>query len=805
MHGIEWFIPAKATDQQIPLERYLQPLPANVVAEYVAACTSPGDLLLDPLAQRGTMLDEASAAGRKAIAVSFNPLHTLLVHSLLTLPSPHDIDAATMRLGDSLKRGIPLREHVNQLYTSSCHRCLRPVVVDYFLWDGEDDRPLEKYYRCTHCGAQGQFPVEDADLTVLDGVEEQGVHYWYLLERLAQPHEPERKLAEELLDLYTPRNLYALTDLSMKIETLFVDSPLQKALQLILVQCLDTCSKLGASPLPRPTAHHLRPPSRFVERNVWHAFEEAYRLVRLLSPPRPTHVTTNTESLVGEVNAQVSVINEALRRVAVTLPPSSVSLVVAAPPPYYRPFWTLSYLWSGWLWGREKAALLKPLLRRKTMGWSWYRRSLRAALKTLHRPLRPQGTMIFILERADLTHVDNLILAAVGAAFKLHRILYQPEHVYPPEEPLHGVEGAYRLTFTRDDGVGQGSEELSPGPVATALQGAALRAAQELLRERGEALHFGWLHSAIYQRWSRDELLRQAVALGKEVTMPDFLEEQLKGALQEGLETGVLELLPQDADDQNGPSLWWLKAKGYPSRPLGDRLEWAVCEALRGRADWSHQNLCDNIYAGSPGIFTPPPGLVEACIRSYALHDDTEDTWHLRPEEIETTLDEERAEAFDLLVQLGQRLGNDVSVARRRIPELSSTEVRVSRTRLPGGIGVAWEDQLAGHHLFTIRQSTRFGDFLSWTGKGWTEARRYVVLADRRLDLLRFRMESELLLRRALAEGQWQFIKLKHLRGLAAKTHLHRQDLDQIVGLEPLIERPETQLPLFPPSEFDSD
>jgi hypothetical protein len=805
MHEIERFIPGEPKEQQIPLERYLQPLPRNVVARYVAACTNPGDLVMDPLPQRGTLLVEAAATGRRGIAASFNPVRTLLVHGILTLPSPHDIDAATMRLGDSLKRGIPLREHVNQLYASSCHHCARPLVVDYFLWDGEDGRPVEKYYHCTHCDAEGRFPVEDADLTVLDSVEKQGVHYWYLLERLAQPHEPERKLAEELLNLYTPRNLYALTDLSMKIETLFVDSPLQNALQLILVQCFDTCSKLGASPLPRPTALHLRPPTRFVERNVWHAFEEAYQLVRLLSPSDLVAVSTDTESLASEVETQVSVINEPLPKVAARLPPSSVSLIVAAPPPYYRPFWTLSYLWSGWLWGRERAILLKPFLRRRMMGWSWYRRSLRAALKTLHRPLRPQGSMIFILERANLTHINNLILAAVGAAFKLRRILYQPEDVHAPEGPMQGVDGAYRLVFTRENGSGQDLDDLSPGDVALALQEAALRAARELLRERGEALQLSWLHSAIYQRWSRDGLLRQALALGEHVSMPDFLDEQMESALQEALARGVLELLPKDADDATSAVLWWLKAKGYPRRPLGDRLERAVYQILTDRRDCSHEDLCDDVYSRFPGIFTPPPGLVQACVDSYARRDDTSDSWNLRPEEEAANLADERAEALKLLLQVGQRLGYQVSLSKRCGPQLSTGTDPISRVRLPRGLDVSWDSEWAGPHIFAFKQTTRLGDILSHGGRSHSEAHRYIVIADRRLDLLRFRMESEVLLRRALNEAEWQFIKLKHLRDLAAKKHLERPDLDQIVGLAPLVERPEAQLPLFPSSEFEGD
>ncbi|MGB3906602.1 MAG: hypothetical protein WBB22_16960, partial [Anaerolineae bacterium] len=587
-----------------------------------------------------------------------------------------------------------------------------------------------------------------------------------------------------------------------KIETLFADSPSQAALQLILVHCLDTCSKLGASPLPRPTALRLHPPSRFVERNVWHAFEEAYQQVRRLSPPPEVTVSSDLEHLVSEGSGNGIVMNESLRQVAAALPPASVSLVIAAPAPYYRPFWTLSYLWSGWLWGREKAALLKPLLRRKTMGWSWYRKRLCAALKTVHRPLRPQGRMVFILERADLTHITNLILAAVGAAFKLDRILYQPEDIHPVKRPMRGAEGAYRLTFTRDDRAGQQPEELSPDPLAAALQEAALRAARELLTERGEALHFSWLHSVIYQRWSRDDLLGQALALEEEVAVADFLEEHLGVGLQEGLMKGVLELLPEDPDEENGHRLWWLKGKGYPSRPLGDRLEQAVCEALAHGKDLPYGVLEDRIYSRFPGIFTPAPGLVEACIHSYA-RDDSTSTWHLRPEDEATTLARERVEVLSLLVEMGHRLGYQVSAAGKHVQGLLTTAEHTSRTRLPKGMDVAWKEEGTDCHLFAFRQSTVLGDVLSRARRRKSEGRRYIVVPDRRLDLLRFRLETELLLRRALAEEEWRFIKLSHLTVLTSRKGLDRQDLRQVVGLEPLIDRPEVQLSLFPPSGFD--
>jgi hypothetical protein len=782
MQQIDHFVPAREERLSLPLERFLQPLPADVLRQYLAAYTSPGELIVDPMTQTPSLLLTAASQGKRVIATNFNPINTLVVETVLTLPAPAEIDAATTQLGDSPKRGMPLRDHINQLYESSCHLCSSRVIVDHFVWDGEENRPVEKFYRCPSCGAEGQFPVEESDLASLRGIEGQGVHYWYLLEKLAQPHEPERQLAEELLQLYTPRSLYALTDISMKMESLFADSPLQGALRLILLSCLDTCSKLAAGPIPRATALRLHPPSRFVEYNVWHAFEEAYRAVRRLAPASPMRLCSEVEDVVEGEGTEALVLTEPLRKLAATLPPASVSLVISAPQAYYRPFWTLSYLWSAWLLGRQEAGLLKPLLRRRTMGWSWYRRTLASALTGLHRPMRPHGRMVFLLEEAGVTHMANLVLAGIGAAFKLERILYQPHEAQPPRQPMSGVAGAYRLTFTRDDAPQPEPQLAQPEDLAPALQRAADSAIREVLRERGEALHLSWLHSAVYQRWARDGLLRQIVAADEEVSAADFLDQQLRTVLEQGLEDQTLELLPVTPGDVEGPQLWWLPDKGYPARPLSERVEHKVYQALHEGAELTAKRLEDSIYSRFPGLFTPGPGLLESCLESYGLRDEESDRWTLRPEDDPESVARERENALSLLTRMGRHLGYEV----------------VESTGHPSkGIDVAWEEENAPSCLFAVKHTTMFGDVLGVGRKGPTEAQGYIVLTERRLELLRFRLDTELLLRRALATGKWQFIKLGNLRRLASRKSVERRDLAYVVGLEPLIESPDSQLPLF--------
>jgi hypothetical protein len=48
-----------------------------------------------------------------------------------------------------------------------------------------------------------------------------------------------------------------------------------------------------------------------------------------------------------------------------------------------------------------------------------------------------------------------------------------------------------------------------------------------------------------------------------------------------------------------------------------------------------------------------------------------------------------------------------------------------------------------------------------------------------------------------MADGNWQIVKYCHLAWLAEIEEIDRHDLKKIIGLKPIIEQPEAQIPLF--------
>ena len=74
---------------------------------------------------------------------------------------------------------------------------------------------------------------------------------------------------------------------------------------------------------------------------------------------------------------------------------------------------------------------------------------------------------------------------------------------------------------------------------------------------------------------------------------------------------------------------------------------------------------------------------------------------------------------------------------------------------------------------------------------------RFLVVAPERTDLVRYKLERSPLLRGAMADGGWNVIKWDHLRTWLTAERPHLDDLEPLLGLDPLVERSGEQMPLF--------
>ncbi len=803
---IDYFVPDRTVEARGVLARYCQPLSAEVVATYIEAYTEAEEIVLNPFCRDGTVVREAIKAGRRAIAVDFNPVAILAVRAPLRLPPVRELDAALTRLGDTRKVGEPIRAHLNRLYATPCPRCRRAVVADYFIWDRGQDRPVERSYRCPACGAEGLAPVETDDLDHLAEMEGQGFHYWYILDRLAPAADAARETAQRLLDLYTPRNLYALANLLIKIETLFADSPLEEALKWALLECLDTCSSFNPAPIGEARPRRLRLPSRFIERNVWQAFEEACETLREWPSPAALRLCEQPEEVLSSDSAspQAAIAVCSVHRLVKRLPAQSVALILTAPPRPDATFWSLSFLWSGWLFGREAAAPLKSLLRLRSSDWDWYLKAMASAFKALRHLLTPDGRLALIFTAKKRLQVKALLLALSSAGFALEEALYQPIEAEHPREAPPQV-GRYRLSFA-EKALTPATPSFENIPsLACEIQRQAQSASLGVLQQRGEPLAENVLRHAIYRHLSQRGLLEQVMvsSLGEDISPLDFVTKEVAAVLKAETTENLIRLEGGTTEEEKredwGESLWWLREPQEAERPLSDRVEEGVRDILRHSLVLSEESLAVEVYACFPALLTPEAGLIQACLASYG-QELTPGYWQLRAEDQEGKRLIQRRQGVADLAELGERLGYEVRLGKawsRGEAEISEGERDLSSLT---GFDILWLEGGTVTHVFVALETAALGDIVAvFPERGpWMRGlQRYLVVPAERGQLLEFKLARYLWLRDALVRGDWQFIKYPHLGTILQVKELDRHDLKKIVGLSPIIEQDEAQMPLF--------
>ncbi|MDO9065515.1 MAG: hypothetical protein Q7U96_00325, partial [Chloroflexota bacterium] len=235
MEPITGFIAPEPTPGLPVLARFLAPLPANIAAAYIAAYSQADELVVNPFCRTPVIALESERLGRRALLADANPLTAFVVRQALCIPAAKDLNTGFTRLAETPKGETPLRNHLRQLYQTTCPRCGQSVIASHFVWSRQLDRPTQKCYHCPTCQQARTEPVNEADLAVTGGFEARGFHYWAIVERLAPPDEESRALVQRLLALYTPRNLYALATLVNKAEAVLDPPGLLDAFRFILL------------------------------------------------------------------------------------------------------------------------------------------------------------------------------------------------------------------------------------------------------------------------------------------------------------------------------------------------------------------------------------------------------------------------------------------------------------------------------------------------------------------------------------------------------------------------------------------
>ena len=377
--------------------------------------------MLFPFCDSAQPISDLYRTGCKILAANIDPLPLLVAEARLTALDHRVLTDTFIRLGDSLTGGRTLRQRIQALYQTACPSCQTSLQADYFVWHREAADPQQKGIQCEHCGFKGQIRTTQADLYHLDRIETRGLHYHFLLGRTIAPDTDDkarlRTKLESLLELYTPRALYAIAEIVMKVEAGISDKAVQRIFKTILLQCLLAASNLFSTQATTQFPNRLQLPGHFVERNIWQLFTTT--VANWSVPERPTRITSRMTDFLHQRQNSVHFFPDNPATLQQYLMVESVPLTITTLQTPNPVVWALSTLWSGWLLGLKGAEPGRDLLTQKWPVWSWYQNRLVNILRALRPTLKPEARWIFVCPVDDKLHPPVIILAALQAAFEV--------------------------------------------------------------------------------------------------------------------------------------------------------------------------------------------------------------------------------------------------------------------------------------------------------------------------------------------------------------------------------------------------
>lgn len=343
---MQYFIPSdKAPPLRILADAFAPSaaVPLSVAHAAIELYSQPGDVIVDPFCIGASVIRAALDLNRKVIAAAFNPINILAIEATLW---PVDVRSALTHLADTRKGSERLRDHVLDLFKTRCPTCGRDATALNFVWDRDRNVPVEKRTQCEVCG-ENIGPADDADVSNAKRFEPRGLSFWTLHSQVIDRRHEDADRVSEVLDAYTPRTQNALSDILLKFDGLpEVD---RSALRSALLAMLDACTSLHA-----PGEMHrligLKPPPRFIEKNVWRELEHHASLHLAVSPSLVRASSIN--ALLKSTSPAVALIAMPARDLAKQLPAKSVQLLLTYPPLPRPGFWSLSTVWAAWLWGK---------------------------------------------------------------------------------------------------------------------------------------------------------------------------------------------------------------------------------------------------------------------------------------------------------------------------------------------------------------------------------------------------------------------------------------------------------------------
>lgn len=741
------YVPGKAPPPKLPLERFLPPIPQGLVKAWVQEKIKPGDWVLDPFGYNPMVPIEIALAGNPVLVTANNPIHAFMLSVLASAPQKDEFSAALQDLAVTPKGDDRMEPYIRSLYALKCKSCNRRIEAEAFLWNRDEANPFAALIDCPYCSAQGKQLLDQEDLDSLTPLPSLQLHQARALNRIAERNDPLRAQVENALNAYPARPLIVLQTIINAFERLKQTPRRRELLTALILSAADQGNTLWAYPSPRDRPRQLVVPSVYQENNLWKAMERAIPTWQVLSAPIPVHDWGD----YSEPASGIYLFEGRLKTLDPAPETGFFSAVLNTIPRPNQAFWTLSTLWTGWIWGKDAAAPIRQVLSRQRYDWNWHTNALRGIFNELFNLGEETPYIWGLIPENEPMLLLATLLAAESVGFKLQTFaqsiddqLAQCQWVRQPDPKL----------LSQPDLINENARQS----IAT------------YLNEKGEPASYELVHAAAVTGLASETQLANDIFLQNKNQAASETQRWIETPFQD--RNFLIRFAGGTASLETGD--WWLADASRAETPLIDRVEKYILNTLVNSDTVSTQSLKEALYRVFPGILTPTHEVMLNCLEAYAdLIDSEALIWKLREGEQPAARRADIQEIEKSLLKIAQRLNY----------------------RPAGRAPMLWynQDQRTpqfGFHLFSTAMISQ-----KIKGQAFQAATNILILPGSRANLLAFKKRRDPVLS-DLLDQNFQIVKFRLIRGMEANPLLTRQLFTEQIRSDPPEYRT-SQLALF--------
>ncbi len=338
--------------------KYWSKKPYNIIRDFILKYTNGSDIVIDPFCGSGISITESILSGRKAIGIDINPSAIFITKQMINKISTKKLREEFKKIEEDIKNKI------NSFYILK--RGNREFIGTHFLWENSELKEVW-YNRDKQCNKYIEKPTEE-DLKLASSFSYNEIPYVYPENHFFHNSRINTNREKHIYELFTPRNLMALSFLMNRIEEI-ENNEIREFFKFCFTSSVGQASKMVFVVKRRGKFNgklkenerkevgswvigYWMPKEHF-EINAWNCFENKYRKILKAKKEQENakysiNEARNFEELLESKN--LLLVNEPAQKALKDIPDNSVDYVITDPPHGNRqPYLELSMMWNSWL------------------------------------------------------------------------------------------------------------------------------------------------------------------------------------------------------------------------------------------------------------------------------------------------------------------------------------------------------------------------------------------------------------------------------------------------------------------------